>query len=80
MLSKAKEYLDHANEALALLAREPDRESQTILLHMAETWLRLAEAATDHHSRTTPPEPTPIATAGPAELPGAEAVPPVAAH
>lgn len=48
MFDKANEYAANAREAVDLAARMPLSEERAALLHMAETWLLLAEAALEH--------------------------------
>lgn len=48
MFDKALEYAANAREAVDLAGRLPKGEDRKALLHMAETWLLLAEAATEH--------------------------------
>lgn len=48
MLNKALEYARNAREAVDLAAGMPLGEERNALMHMAETWLLLAEAALEH--------------------------------
>lgn len=49
MLRKAQEYARNAREAVDLAGRTQVGPERTALMHMAETWLRLAEAALEHN-------------------------------
>jgi hypothetical protein len=44
-MAKAEDYRRYAAECLRLAQRSPGEAEKTILLHMAETWRRLAEQA-----------------------------------
>jgi hypothetical protein len=48
MLEKAREYARNAGEAVDLAGKLEIGPERLALMHMAETWLRLAEAALDH--------------------------------
>jgi hypothetical protein len=48
MFDKAREYAANAREAVDLAARMSIGDERAALLHMAETWLLLAEAALEH--------------------------------
>jgi hypothetical protein len=48
MLKKAIEYAHNAREAVDLAGRMPMGGERNALMHMAETWLLLAEAALEH--------------------------------
>lgn len=46
-MKSANDYRKRAQECVELAQKAPTREQRTMLLHIAETWLRLAEDRLD---------------------------------
>ena len=52
-LHKASEYLDFSRDCVRLADEVMSESHRTMLLHIAETWLRLAEDLTKDFPSTT---------------------------
>ena len=51
---RAAEYLKRADECREIAQRAPTAAQRTMLLHIADTWLRLAEDAQDNDGDSAP--------------------------
>jgi hypothetical protein len=47
-LQKASEYLNYGRDCVRLAENANSERQRTMLLHIAETWMRLAEELTGH--------------------------------
>ncbi len=53
-MASSEEYRRHAGECVRLAQQTPDAKDKSLLLAMADTWLRLAEQA-DNRGNSNPP-------------------------
>jgi hypothetical protein len=44
MIDKCKQYIRYGEECVEIAKQTRDRAQQVLLMHIAETWLRLAES------------------------------------